>query len=232
VFAVDVQHVHDLREAFIAHGIHAVAVTGKTKRKERASLLQAFRNKEIPVLINCGVFTEGTDIPVVDCIVMARPTKSHILFQQMLGRGLRLSEGKPNCLVLDFVDNAGRNTAVTVPSLLGYDPEHEMDGEQIVKEEPDKIKEDDSCEQDDHNSNTNINANATGVLRREEVDIFRFEHFRKQAFSATESLHSWSHLHWLDLYDGRYVLNTCHSTLGQIIISQTPSGGISLSRGI
>lgn len=114
VFAVDIRHVDDLCHAFHEQGIdRAVAVTSKTKPKERARLLHDFRSKRIPVLINCSVFTEGTDIPVVDCILMARPTKSQILYQQMLGRGLRRSESKSNCLILDFVDNADRNSAVT-----------------------------------------------------------------------------------------------------------------------
>jgi ATP-dependent helicase IRC3 len=60
---------------------------------------------------------------VVDCLVMARPTKSAVLFQQMVGRGMRLFPDKHYCLILDFVDNCTRNQPVTVPSLLGLDPD-------------------------------------------------------------------------------------------------------------
>jgi ATP-dependent helicase IRC3 len=77
------------------------------------------------------VYTEGTDIPITDCIIMARPTKSSVLFQQMLGRGLRLFPGKADCLILDMVDNCGRNTVVTVPSLLGLDPDFDTNGEHV-----------------------------------------------------------------------------------------------------
>lgn len=77
------------------------------------------------------VYTEGTDIPTTDCIIMARPTKSSVLYQQMLGRGLRLYPGKTDCLVLDMVDNCGRNTVLTVPSLLGLDPSFDTCGDHI-----------------------------------------------------------------------------------------------------
>lgn len=69
-----------------------------------------------------AILTEGTDIPRVDCILLARPTKSSILFQQMFGRGLRLFPGKEDCLLIDFVDNfkkSGSAGLVTIPTLLG-----------------------------------------------------------------------------------------------------------------
>lgn len=71
-----------------------------------------------------AILTEGTDIPCVDCILLARPTRSATLFQQMFGRGLRLFPGKENCLVIDFVDNfkrTGTDGLITVPTLLGLD---------------------------------------------------------------------------------------------------------------
>lgn len=75
--------------------------------------------------------TEGTDIPCVDCILLARPTRSATLFQQMFGRGLRLFSGKGDCLVVDLVDNfkrAGREGLVTIPSLLGLKHAGIIDG--------------------------------------------------------------------------------------------------------
>lgn len=60
-------------------------------------------------------------IPLVDCIVMARPTRSQVLYQQMIGRGIRLSPGKSSCLLIDFVDNCTKNSPVLFPNLLGLD---------------------------------------------------------------------------------------------------------------
>lgn len=78
-----------------------------------------------------GILTEGTDIPRIDCILMARPTRSSVLFQQMFGRGMRLYPGKQDCTVIDFVDNferAGRAGLVTFPSLMGLDPRQVVQG--------------------------------------------------------------------------------------------------------
>ena len=73
--------------------------------------------------------TEGTDIPNVDCVLIARPTQSPGLFTQMIGRGMRLAEGKKNCLVLDFVDGYRKiPDIVTVPTLLGFTPDTELKG--------------------------------------------------------------------------------------------------------
>lgn len=61
------------------------------------------------------------DIPTIDSIIMARPTKSNVLFLQMLGRGMRLYPGKEDCLILDFVDVVKGEGLVTLPTLLGLD---------------------------------------------------------------------------------------------------------------
>lgn len=79
VFCVDVQHVVDLTHTFRFSGIDARAVVGTTPLVERKELVRAFKAGEFPVLVNCGLFTEGTDIPNIDCIVLARPTRSKAL---------------------------------------------------------------------------------------------------------------------------------------------------------
>ena len=110
VFAVDIQHAHELMLEFrqVAN-IEAHAITGKTPSIERQHLLSRFSNREFPVLINCSILTEGTDIPCIDSLVMARPTKSKGLLLQMLGRGLRLFPDKHKTLVMDFVNNFSAN---------------------------------------------------------------------------------------------------------------------------
>lgn len=66
------------------------------------------------------VLTEGFDDPGVACVLLARPTKSRPLFAQMIGRGLRLADGKSDCVVLDFTDNAGRHSLASAWRFLGY----------------------------------------------------------------------------------------------------------------
>lgn len=131
VFAVDMEHTLSLCNAFRVRNVEARFITSKSSPVERQEALQAFRNGDCPVLVNCGILTEGTDIPRIDCILMARPTKSSTLFQQMFGRGMRLHPSKKDCLVIDFVDNfsrAGRAGLVTIPTLLGLDVNTSLDG--------------------------------------------------------------------------------------------------------
>jgi ATP-dependent helicase IRC3 len=122
VFCVDLNHVAALTQRFRHYGVDARFVTSDTPNRERAERLDAFKNGEFPVLINCGVFTEGTDIPNIDCIVLTRPTRSRNLLIQMIGRGMRLYSGKQNCHIIDMV--AGLETGiVTTPTLFGLDPD-------------------------------------------------------------------------------------------------------------
>ena len=135
VFCVDLNHVASLTSMFRRHGIDAQYITGATKKRVRGERLDAFKKGEFPVLLNCGVFTEGTDIPNIDCILLARPTKSRNLLVQMIGRGMRLCSGKKDCHVIDMVASL-ETGIVTVPTLFGLDPS------EIVKETtPEAMKE-------------------------------------------------------------------------------------------
>ncbi|KAI9188955.1 putative ATP-dependent helicase IRC3 [Blastocladiella emersonii ATCC 22665] len=126
VFAVSIDHVESLTDTFVEHGIDARFLHSRIDRDERAGLIEAFRRGEFPVLINCGILTEGTDIPNINCIILARPTRSSVLYQQMLGRGLRLHHAKSDCLVIDIVDQHTKADLVTAPSLLGFSPDFQV----------------------------------------------------------------------------------------------------------
>ncbi|KAM3471736.1 hypothetical protein MY5147_005660 [Beauveria neobassiana] len=132
VFCVDLAHVAGLTQTFRCHGFDARYVTSDTPRAERAELLAAFKRAEFPVLVNCGVFTEGTDIPNVDCIVLARPTRSRNLLVQMIGRGMRLHPGKKNCHILDMVSSLDTGI-VTTPTLFGLDPNELVSGASVAQ---------------------------------------------------------------------------------------------------
>ncbi|KAI8917932.1 P-loop containing nucleoside triphosphate hydrolase protein [Entophlyctis helioformis] len=131
VFAVDIAHINALVDAFARHGVLVKGVHGKSSEQERKWALQEFSEGRLPVLVNCGVMSEGVDVPRIDCIMMARPTKSAVLLQQMLGRGMRKFEGKEFCLVLDFVDTleSQKSRLATVPTLLGLQPTFDMKGQ-------------------------------------------------------------------------------------------------------
>jgi DNA or RNA helicases of superfamily II len=76
VFCVDVEHARQLTAAFRDHGVDARYITASTAKGVRSEQLRAFKDQEFPVLLNCGLFTEGTDIPNIDCVLLARPTRS------------------------------------------------------------------------------------------------------------------------------------------------------------
>jgi len=132
IFAVDVKHAISLRDAFVENGVDADVVIGATDSPVRKKTFEAFKNGKIPVLVNVGVYTEGADIPNIDCIMLARPTKSPLLLTQMCGRGLRLFPGKKDCLFLDIVDSLRKGSLMTVPSLLGLDPEFDFKGADAI----------------------------------------------------------------------------------------------------
>ncbi|KAI1461468.1 P-loop containing nucleoside triphosphate hydrolase protein [Annulohypoxylon moriforme] len=121
VFCVDLAHVDGLTETFQRYGVDARFVTGETPNIERSNLIDAFKRQEYPVLVNCGVFTEGTDIPNIDCIILARPTRSRNLLVQMIGRGMRLHPDKTDCHIIDMVSSLATGI-VTTPTLFGLDP--------------------------------------------------------------------------------------------------------------
>lgn len=100
-FATGVEHSQHLRDSFLAAGVTAGHLDGKTDPDERVFLQRSLAQGSIRVLCSVGVLTEGVDIPVVSCIVLARPTCSTGLFLQMLGRGMRPAAGKTDMLVLD-----------------------------------------------------------------------------------------------------------------------------------
>jgi ATP-dependent helicase IRC3 len=127
-FGVDVAHAHALAAAFNHYGISAAPVTGDTPPDERSKALAEFSSGRIQVLTNCMVLTEGYDEPAVDGIILARPTKSALLYTQMIGRGTRLHPGKTDVTVVDVVDNSSKHRLVTLPSLFGLAPDFNLKG--------------------------------------------------------------------------------------------------------
>lgn len=132
VFAAGVQHAKDLALSFTKSSILAEVILGETPDEERSAILQKFRNNEIKVLINVGVLTEGFDEPSVQAIILARPTKSTLLYTQVVGRGTRLDEGKENCLIIDISDTTKGKKPIGLPTLLGLPPDFDLNGQDLV----------------------------------------------------------------------------------------------------
>jgi DNA repair protein RadD len=111
-FAVNRVHAKHLQQRFIDAGFAAGYIDCFTEKDERKEIARQFHAGEIKVVCNVGVLTTGIDWDV-RCVILARPTKSEILFVQMIGRGLRTADGKTDCLVLDHSDNHTRLGFIT-----------------------------------------------------------------------------------------------------------------------
>jgi superfamily II DNA or RNA helicase len=120
VFAADLNHARSLAEMFKTQGVNAAWVAGNTPLALRRSLLEKLRKGQLKVIVNCMVFTEGFDEPSLDAILVARPTRSLVLYCQMIGRGLRPYPGKKNCLFIDFVDNSSKHRLISMQDLLMF----------------------------------------------------------------------------------------------------------------
>lgn len=123
IFTPTVAVAQAVAEELRALGLPCGFVSGETPLQERRATLAAFARGDLMALANCAVLTEGYDEPSVDCIVVARPTKSQALYVQMVGRGTRRYPGKHDCLVLDVVGVTGTQSLLTVGSLAGVDPD-------------------------------------------------------------------------------------------------------------
>jgi superfamily II DNA or RNA helicase/mRNA-degrading endonuclease RelE of RelBE toxin-antitoxin system len=149
VFAVSVDHAHQLAKAYKAIGVKFEAVSGETDTWRRRDMMREFRRGDLQGFVNCMVLTEGTDLPTAACIVHAKPTKSATLYEQMTGRGLRthpddpvgperlaaIARGdamkKPSCILIDVVDVARKHSLQTAPVLYGLPPNVSASGKDL-----------------------------------------------------------------------------------------------------
>lgn len=105
LFASNTQQSQFMAESFQEAGVSAEHCDGTADPKRRAEIFNRFRSGETQVLCNVDLATYGFDLPELDCIIFARPTKSLVRYVQMMGRGMRASPGKKDCVVLDHAGN-------------------------------------------------------------------------------------------------------------------------------
>ena len=103
VYAIDKAHARHISEYYCAQGVRCCWIEAKTPVKERQQLVEDYREGMIDVIVNVDIFTEGFDCPEVEFIQLARPTLSLSKYLQQVGRGMRVSPGKPHVLILDNV---------------------------------------------------------------------------------------------------------------------------------
>jgi len=107
-FCLSIAHANFMAREFTRQGLPATAVSANSTVDEREGALRDLRDGRINVVFCVDLFNEGVDLPEIDTVLFLRPTESSLVFLQQLGRGLRLSEGKPCLTVLDFIGGANR----------------------------------------------------------------------------------------------------------------------------
>ena len=107
IFAATVRHAMECLDS-LPPALSEV-VTGDTPKAERKDIIARFKDRKIKYLVNVSVLTTGFDAPHVDVVAMLRATESVGLLQQIIGRGLRVCEGKSDCLILDYAENIERH---------------------------------------------------------------------------------------------------------------------------
>lgn len=128
VFACGVKHAARIKEELTARGILSAIITGETPKAERYYLIETFKGKTLEslrALININVLSTGFNAPAIDCIADLYPTESAGRYVQRVGRGMRTSPSKLDCLYLDYAGNATRHGPIDAidPDRKPYDGE-------------------------------------------------------------------------------------------------------------
>ena len=184
VYAINIDHARSIAEYYKEQGVNAVAIDSHTPVKERERIISSFRSGGLQVLVNVDIFSEGFDCPDVEFIQLARPTLSLAKYLQMVGRGLRPSKGKTNCMI---IDNVGLYRVFGLPSQI-WDWKSAFEGRMKMREERLKMKDESLKSRDNHSSfiiNQKIDTEMYLVVSHEQLDA-TFEQQEKDDVMARE----------------------------------------------
>ena len=175
VYAININHARSIAEYYQSQGVHAVAIDSHTPVKERERIISSFRSGGLQVLVNVDIFSEGFDCPDVEFIQLARPTLSLAKYLQMVGRGLRPSKGKKNCMI---IDNVGLYRVFGLPSQI-WDWKSAFEGRMKMREERLKSRDERLKSRDNHSSlinNQKIDTEMYLVVSHEQLDATFEQH--------------------------------------------------------
>lgn len=128
IYSISRKHSDHICKEFKQAGVNIVRIDSLTPRDERRLYVKRFRSGQIDIIVNVDIFSEGFDCPDIEFIQLARPTKSLVKYIQQVGRGLRPTENKTRCLILD---NVGLHLAFGLPD-ADQDWEKYFEGEAPV----------------------------------------------------------------------------------------------------
>lgn len=114
-FVPDIATAEEVASQYVAAGIPAEIITGKTPDDERYKMMRRFKNRQTLQLVSIDVLGEGVDVPAIEVVSMGRPTESYGLYVQQFGRALRLLDGKDRAIIIDHVGNVMRHGLPDAP---------------------------------------------------------------------------------------------------------------------
>lgn len=134
IYAINIVHARHICDEYKRAGYTAVSIDSKTPAAERKELVGKFKKGQIDIIVNVDIFSEGFDCPDIEFIQLARPTRSLVKYLQQVGRGLRITENKQECIILD---NVGMYSRFGLPNARRHWKYHFL-GKNVV-EEPQRI---------------------------------------------------------------------------------------------
>lgn len=133
IFCVSITHAEKLKSVFQDAGIIAESIHSELSIDVRDQILNDFNDGKIRILTNVNVLTEGWDAPRTDCVMLCRPTLSAALYVQMVGRGLRVFEGKKDCLVLDLANCFQTHGSIKHPVIKHYTDFEDSEAQSVTE---------------------------------------------------------------------------------------------------
>ena len=130
IYAINIVHARNISKEYQEAGYRVVCIDNNTTDAERNDYVKKFRKGELDIIVNVDIFSEGFDCPDIEFIQLARPTRSLVKYLQQVGRGLRITDNKEHCIILD---NVGMYSRFGLPDarrhwkyhFLGHDVEDE-----------------------------------------------------------------------------------------------------------
>lgn len=221
VFCAGVDHALNVAEYWRYRGFKAEAVHGKMDRDQRESVMERFRNGEIQVLTNMQLVTEGVDVPSISSVLLLRPTQSWTLYTQMLGRGLRPAPGKTDCLILDVVGNTerhqlGKHPPASLAGIMGLPPGLDLQGKSAM----DALEEFEALDE-----------GIRAALFKRVLTYSQLSSTIQQVdmlgeLAIPEELSQVTHMSWIKVADGKYLLEcgTDHNGHRKIQMAESTLG--------
>ena len=121
IYAINIKHAKHICKEYEEAGYKTVSIDSKTPAAKREDLVKKFKKGEIDIIVNVDIFSEGFDCPDIEFIQLARPTRSLVKYLQQVGRGLRITENKQDCVILD---NVGMYSRFGLPNARRHWKQH------------------------------------------------------------------------------------------------------------